>query len=42
MMKRGMRVVNVGRGKCIDESALAVAIEDGIVAGAGLDVFYDE
>jgi lactate dehydrogenase-like 2-hydroxyacid dehydrogenase len=42
MMKRGMRVVNVGRGKCIDESALAAAIEDGIVAGCGLDVFYDE
>jgi lactate dehydrogenase-like 2-hydroxyacid dehydrogenase len=42
VMKRGVRIVNVGRGKCMDEGALAEAIELGIVAGAGLDVFYDE
>ena len=42
MMKRGSRVVNIGRGKCIDEEALASAIEDGHISSAGLDVFYDE
>ncbi|KAK2748521.1 hypothetical protein FQN57_000654 [Myotisia sp. PD_48] len=41
-MKRGVRVVNVGRGKCVDEEALADAIDDGIVAGVGLDVYHDE
>lgn len=42
VMKTGVRVVNIGRGKCIDENALADAIEDGTVAGAGLDVYHDE
>lgn len=41
-MKRGARVINVGRGKCIDEEALADAIDDGIVCSAGLDVYHDE
>ena len=42
LMKRGSRVINVGRGKCIDEEALADAIDDGIIVGAGLDVYHDE
>lgn len=42
VMKRGVRVVNIGRGKCVDEEALADAIDEGIVAGAGLDVYHDE
>lgn len=42
MMKRGSRVVNIGRGKCIDEDALASALETGHISSAGLDVFYDE
>ncbi|EER27635.1 hypothetical protein D8B26_006273 [Coccidioides posadasii str. Silveira] len=42
LMKRGVRVVNVARGKCIDEEALADAIDEGIVVGAGLDVYHDE
>lgn len=42
MMKRGSRVVNIGRGKCIDEEALACALEEGHISSAGLDVFYDE
>ncbi|WYZ41214.1 hypothetical protein EsH8_V_000109 [Colletotrichum jinshuiense] len=41
-MRRGMRIVNVARGKCIDEEALCDAIENGVVAGAGLDVHYNE
>ncbi|WEW56172.1 lactate dehydrogenase superfamily protein [Emydomyces testavorans] len=42
LVKRGVRVVNVARGKCIDEEALADAIDEGIVGGVGLDVYHDE
>lgn len=42
LMKRGSRVVNIGRGKCIDEEALVDALEEGHIASAGLDVFHDE
>ncbi|KAF3479405.1 D-mandelate dehydrogenase [Arthroderma uncinatum] len=42
LMKRGVRVINVGRGKCVDEEALADAIDEGIVSSAGLDVYQDE
>ncbi len=40
--KPGIRIVNTARGGIIDEEALAEAIRDGIVAGAGLDVFATE
>jgi D-3-phosphoglycerate dehydrogenase len=40
--KRGMRLINTARGELIDEGALHRAIEAGIVAGAGLDVFEQE
>jgi D-3-phosphoglycerate dehydrogenase len=40
--KKGLRLVNTARGDLIDESALADAIENGQVAGAGLDVFVKE
>jgi D-3-phosphoglycerate dehydrogenase len=36
-MKRGVIIVNTGRGPTIDNSALYDAIQQGIVAGAGLD-----
>jgi len=41
-MKKGVRIINVSRGGVIDEEALIWAIENGIVAGAGLDVFECE
>ena len=40
--KPGIRIVNTARGGIVDEDALAEAIRDGIVAGAGLDVFAKE
>ncbi|CAG9977214.1 unnamed protein product [Clonostachys byssicola] len=41
-MKHGMRIVNIARGKCIDEDALCGALATGQVAAAGLDVHYNE
>ena len=41
-MKDGVRIINAARGKLINESDLAKAIEDGKVAGAALDVFAAE
>ncbi|WP_417245640.1 2-hydroxyacid dehydrogenase [Celeribacter sp.] len=35
-------VINIARGTCIDEEALIEALETGEIAGAGLDVFYNE
>jgi D-3-phosphoglycerate dehydrogenase len=40
--KPGLRIVNAGRGGIIDEEALAEAIREGRVQGAGLDVFAKE
>lgn len=40
--KPGLRIINTARGELIDEDALRRAIEEGIVAGAGLDVFEKE
>jgi hydroxypyruvate reductase len=35
-------VVNIARGSAIDEEALISALRDGVIAGAGLDVFEQE
>ena len=40
--KPELRVVNVSRGGVIDEDALAEAVSEGRIAGAGLDVFDQE
>lgn len=42
MMKPSAFLVNMGRGGIVDEKALADAVDAGIVAGAGLDVFVTE
>jgi phosphoglycerate dehydrogenase-like enzyme len=35
-------LINIGRGGVVDESALVRALQEGWIAGAGLDVFAQE
>ena len=35
-------LINVSRGAVVDENALIEALEGGVIAGAGLDVYGDE
>lgn len=42
MMKPQAYLVNVGRGAIIVEEDLAQAVDDGVIAGAGVDVFVTE
>jgi phosphoglycerate dehydrogenase-like enzyme len=42
LLHREARLINVGRGDLIDETALVAALSDGQIAGAALDVFAEE
>lgn len=41
-MKPAAYLINISRGKIVDEAALVRALEEGRIAGAGLDVFETE
>ena len=41
-MKKNCIFVNTSRGKVVDEDALCMALTEGQIRGAGLDVFYNE
>ena len=41
-MKDTARLINIARGEILDEAALLVALRDGKIAGAALDVFTEE
>ncbi|MEX2536052.1 MAG: D-2-hydroxyacid dehydrogenase [Trueperaceae bacterium] len=41
-MKESAYLVNIGRGGTVDEVALVAALQEGWIAGAGLDVFEEE
>jgi D-3-phosphoglycerate dehydrogenase len=42
LVKPGVRIINAARGGLLDEDALAAALAEGRVAGAGIDVFAAE
>ncbi len=42
LVKPGVRIVNAARGGIVDEHALALALREGRVAGAAIDVFTTE
>jgi D-3-phosphoglycerate dehydrogenase len=41
-MKDGVIIINTGRGKCVDETAVAKALKEGKIAGYGNDVWQSD
>jgi phosphoglycerate dehydrogenase-like enzyme len=41
-MKNSAFLINVARGRCVAEPALLAALQEGAIAGAGIDHFWDE
>lgn len=41
MKMKGKYLVNIGRGDLVDEEGLYTSLKEGILAGAGLDVWYN-
>jgi phosphoglycerate dehydrogenase-like enzyme len=41
-MKKSASLVNVARGRCVDEKALVKALQDGTIAAAAIDVTVEE
>jgi phosphoglycerate dehydrogenase-like enzyme len=41
-MKKSAYLINVARGGCVDEPALLSALQEGKIAGAAIDHFWDE
>jgi phosphoglycerate dehydrogenase-like enzyme len=42
LMRRSAFLINVSRGRCVDEAALIRSLSQRRIAGAGLDCFHDE
>ena len=42
LMKESAYLINMARGRCVDEPALLAALNNGSIAGAGIDHFWDE